>query len=353
MQHLNTHGPASEIARDGFTNIPSFFSTEEVEKVSHEVHRVLNQELALDKGPAQAAEGLRPYYTTASSNSTGAVGSSFLGKSPILDEFATKLFADLRFIDLCNRLVGGNFRIYTFSMRQLTPQSRALGLHQDNFGSLTISIPLNDIGKGLPTTYFVRGSHRFPINIADIVTPLPIRLFGSLLVPHVCRLGDLGIFLNKTFHGTFRGHSKSTVVLINMVSEGFTYNPWSLPAETSYGMNFREAIGETLFMKLGATTGVVQRGGNSFIDTGSYSDGNENPKLLQMALGGRQMLVLPFAQKSQGEDTCLTWKISRGADYSARSVFLSGYLFCLKVVAYAKHALYKLKRGSKEVTPFV
>ena len=68
-----------------------------------------------------------------------------LGKSKLIDNFISELFENKEFRNLCEKLVGKNYKIYTLHFRELNNSTNYLGLHQDAYYQASFQIPLNDI----------------------------------------------------------------------------------------------------------------------------------------------------------------------------------------------------------------
>ena len=119
------------------------------------------------------------------------------------NNFIKKLFLNYEFSSICEKIVGKNFRIFTLSIRQLDNLSTPLQIHQDEFAMLTFTIPLNDISTKDASTSFIPGSHLFNFSILDDFFNIPTFLYNFLTTTYKGKVGDLGLFFNKTFHGTF------------------------------------------------------------------------------------------------------------------------------------------------------
>lgn len=334
--------------RDGFANLSGFFEIERVKELAQEAVAVLEGELeknvAVNLIPSRHPGQLRGYYHLAYFNTTGAVSSSILGKSATIDKFFRELFLNEKFNKICASIAGEKYRIYTFVTRQLTEKSRSLGLHQDDFGTVTLSIPLNNLGADMPTTVFLKNSHKLIVNISNALFPFSLRFFKPLLSPHVSQVGDLGIFFNKTCHGVQRGSTRSAVILIALVAEGgCKYSPWQLPEMTTYGCDFREAIGDVLHSKLSSEGGLVHVDGQSFtaLDNAAGSQFDEvRTVLLHKGFDGRRILVLPTILQSK----LLVAKAMVEKDFSLRNLLVNGYLILMVCVSYVYSFLSKLRK---------
>lgn len=332
----------------GFANVPGFFDVGAIKKISKEAISILGSELKknteINVIPPRNPHELRAYEHVAYLNSTQAISSSLLGKSAIIDELMREIFSDERFNRFCAAIVGERYRIYTLAIRHLTDKSHSLGLHQDDFGTVTLSIPLNDVNADMPTTVFVPKSHKWVVNVSNKLFPFSLRFFKSFITPHVARVGDLGIFFNKTCHGVQSGPRASTVILIALVAEdGCKYAPWKLPEKTTYGRDFREMVGENLHSKLGSTHSLLQVDGQTYTtSTLPFKEeyGGVRTVSLHQGFEGRKIMVLPAALRGK----LLVSKAMTEVDSSLGNLFLNGYFACMVGVSSAYFSLSKLRK---------
>ena len=328
----------SELESNGFSNIPCFFDKDEIKSISEEAAVILEGVDFNEISTQKSNNGLRNYNTNVYYNGVNVLTTSLLGKSKIIDDFMRRFFDDDRLVEMCEKVVGKNFRIYSLGLRQITPNSRALSLHQDSFGIFSLSIPLNDVTSNEGTTLFLPKSHLYPLSISNKLFSVPASFFEFMCTPHLCNLGDLGLFFTKTFHAARKGSRKSTVILIGLVGEeGISYKPWSLPDKTNYGMDFREAVGEKLYSKLGSSEKILKFGDLWFTAADSMGSSHDNkniePVCLHKGFGGRKMLVFPSILNSK--DKRLINRIQVKKLYSIKSIVISCYCavcFALEVI---------------------
>lgn len=210
--------------------------------------------------------GKEPYYDVPIHISPlKKIQGSFLGKDPLLDQFAKKLFEDTRFLELVRAVAGVGYKINTFSLRQASSLTKVDGLHQDGPAQVSFAFLMNDISSSMPTTFFVSGSHRFPKNIFDRMESLPLALYRSLLNPCVGSAGDVCLFFNKTWHGMKPGQGTSTVLMIAFDPVGYEHAPKILPEKTNYGVSFREAVGDKIYSCLNPSEGLVEKDGRYLV----------------------------------------------------------------------------------------
>lgn len=255
-----------DLEKKGYTNFNSFFNKSEIEELSTEVEKIIKEETdshtKRDREPLIDAKAIadrrnnrreKPYHHS-NYASCNTFSSSVAGKSKKIDEFFKNLFSDPRFNFLCEKLVGKEFRIYTFAIRQLDSFSQPLGLHQDSWAQLSFSIPLNDISSKDASTIMIPGSHLFNFPIFDEFFYIPRFLYSFLTTTLKGNVGDLNLFLNKTFHGncvTKKTNKKSTCIHIGLIAEGgHSYTSFIPIEKTNYGTDFRDAVGDEIYKKM-------------------------------------------------------------------------------------------------------
>ena len=252
-----------DLEKKGYTNFNSFFDKGEIEEVATEIEKIIKDETdSYTKRDRENAEAIadrvrnrkeKPYHHS-NYIRKNTFSTSLVGKSEKIDKFFKKLFSDTKFNFLCEKLVGKNYRIYTLAIRQLDSFSQPLGLHQDNWAQLTFSIPLNDISAKDATTIMIPGSHLFNFPILDEFFNIPTFLYSFLTSRLKGKVGDLSLFLNKTFHGncvTKKTNKKSTSIHIALTAEGgYRYTSFIPIEKTNYGTDFRDAVGDEVYKKM-------------------------------------------------------------------------------------------------------
>ncbi len=254
------------LEKKGYTNFNSFFDKSEIEELAIEIEKIIedetNSHTKRDREPLINSKAIadrvrnrreKPYHYS-NYVSCNTFSSSVVGKSKKIDEFFKRLFSEPRFNFLCEKLVGKEFRIYTFAIRQLDSFSQPLGLHQDNWAQLTFSIPLNDISSKDASTIMIPGSHLFNFPIFDEFFKIPRFLFSFLTSTLKGNVGDLSLFLNKTFHGncvTKKTNKRSTCIHIGLIAEGgYTCTSFIPIEKTNYGTDFRDSVGDIIYNKM-------------------------------------------------------------------------------------------------------
>jgi len=281
----------NDLLKNGFTNIDNFFQKDQINIISNEIQRVFlkdrnNKEVNEHKKNINTSKKIyaKRGCVTTSNHFTGPV----LGKSKIIDKFFIKLFDNPEFKSLSEKIVGKNFKIYTLHLRELNNSSKYLGLHQDAYYQASFQIPLNDISKDDSGTCFVSGSHlsKFPLlnQLLSIAEKVSHRFFIFFTKKYQCKVGDFGIFFNKTFHGnTIKKKSKnvSSSILIALNAEGgYNHPPLELPKLNDYKEDFKISIGENLYKRMFSTEDLIEIDNNYFTHLKNIP---ANPKISKIA----------------------------------------------------------------------
>ena len=275
-----------ELAENGHAAIPTFLKKETFDPVSKSALQILANPVSHTALKNRGSE-VSYYHVPAHVSPIKKVQGSFLGKDPVLDQFAKELFENADFLNLLHRVVGKTFKINTFSLRQASSLSQLDGLHQDGRGQVSIAILLNDTTPSMPTTFFVPKSHRFSYDIGDSTEPLPFSLYKPFIVPCTGKGGDVCVFFNKTWHGMQPGNDTSTALLIAFDPAGFEHAPKVLPDTTEYGAPFKLAIGEKLHSYLAGNEGLVKKGDVYCV----AGDPHENERLVDYCLEHPQINI--------------------------------------------------------------
>lgn len=248
----------------GYVNIEGVFETATISKVKLLAEKILsNKTVELQADLKKTKKSWRSYMHSPKKNNNGVLAAPMLGQTEFLDQFANQLFEQPILKRVISEIIGDDFKIYTISIRSLDCQCQPLGLHQDNFGSLTMSIPLQAVTKNSSTTALIPGSHLVSKCISNRLFWIPLFCFKPFLEYHRCEAGDVGFFFNKTFHGVDIKPEYSTAILINLVAAGFAWSPWELPTENNYGKPFKRMLCSSI-SKAMESVGHVQRNGNHF-----------------------------------------------------------------------------------------
>ena len=338
------------LEKNGFTNFSSFFVKNEIDDVAKEIDRILKAETnsysKRDCNERKKPNIKRGYNHTANYARTNTCSSSVAGKSKKIDDFLKNLFSNEKFNNLCERIVGKNYRIYTLAIRQLDSSSKPLGLHQDNFAQVTFTIPLNNISKNEGTTTVLPGSHIFHFPILDEFFNTPSILTNFLINTVQGKVGDLGIFLNKTFHGNCvekNTNKKSTCVHIALTAEGgYQYMPFDRVEKTLYGSDFKVAVGEKIYNKLFSKEDLISSQDNEDNVYYTYLENCSNKaetKIVAKSRSGKSIKALN--QALTREKKHLVDRIFLKKSYSPLKLFISLYI---ESISQLKKIILKTKR---------
>lgn len=350
---INYKNEILDLKKNGFTNFSSFFDKDEIKEVVDEVKKIITDETnsyskrkhepevsfaVIDSMKRNRME--RPYHHS-NYVRTNTFSSSIVGKSKKVDNFFKKLFSDPRFNFLCEKLVGKKYRIFTLAIRQLDNSSKPLGLHQDNWAQLTFSIPLNDIAGKDATTIIIPGSHLFDYSILDEFFNLPISLYNFFASSLKGKVGDLGIFLNKAFHGNCvqkKTNKKSTCIHIALVADGgYSYMPFVPIEKTNYGDDFKNAVGNIIYEKMFSKGDLIINENRNFTYLENCSSKVET-KIFASSNSGRAVRALD--QVTTKEKKHLIDEIFIKKNYSL--LHLPQYIH-IRIIIYLKKIYRKIK----------
>ena len=262
----------------GYVNVEGVFESNAISKVKLLANELLSNETNLVSADEKnTKKPWRSYMHSPKKNTNGVLSAPMLGQTQFLDKFSNQLFEQPVLKNIISKIVGKDFKIYTISIRSIDHQCLPLGLHQDNFGSLTMSIPLQEVTKNSSTTAFIPGTHLVSKCISNKLFWIPLIFFKPFLEYHRCEVGDVGFFFNKTFHGVDIKPEYSTAILINIVAAGYSWTPWELPKQNNYGKPFKKMLDNSISAGLDSD-GNVHHGGSNFFSR-KFSTKNSESKV--------------------------------------------------------------------------
>ena len=280
MTHM-TEKDLADLKKSGFINIKNFFSKKEISNLLSETESIYPNTKYIAKGDNQdksqkgnmESPTRKMTYLTKGICNNGIFYGPILGCSKLIDTFMKRLFNYEHFEEICSTLVGKNFKIFGFGYRALNPEAERLMLHQDNFFQVTFQIPLHDIKKNDHSTCFVEGSHLSRFSLLDkmfggLSKYLPKFFWKHCYKKYTAEIGDLSIFLNKTYHGTEinKNQNSSKSILLAVSAEGgYLHNKIYMPPEkTYYNEDFKLSIGEKIYNRLFDTHYLINFKGKYF-----------------------------------------------------------------------------------------
>lgn len=203
----------NDLKRDGFANGGGLVFDESE-------RRELAQLLA---DAYRKMESGHPYFIAGEHGNGGLRGLPEL--HPRIAELLNRLITEPRVRAIIEEILGPTYKIWQIDLKRTAPGDRGLYLHQDARGQLNIAVMLSDNLNGDGATAFLPGSHLVPARIAELGAQIPARLvnwMAPLLARLSGRAGDIGFFLNRTWHGRFANTSNAThdVILIALFPAG-------------------------------------------------------------------------------------------------------------------------------------
>jgi putative 2OG-Fe(II) oxygenase len=136
-----------------------------------------------------------------------------LGVDAELDLAVEEILAAPAIVELLDRGVGADRRLWYAQLRWAEPGGDEYLLHQDVFGELGLCIYLSDHPDSEGSMAFWPGSHRWP-RALEILPPLEPRFVKGRVVAIDGVAGDVCVFLNKTWHGRTSARGKSRLVML-------------------------------------------------------------------------------------------------------------------------------------------
>jgi putative 2OG-Fe(II) oxygenase len=136
-----------------------------------------------------------------------------LGVNEDFDRVINGLFNLTGLVDLLQRVLGAEFRLWHMLIRRSEPGAKNLVLHQDLPGEVGLAIFLDDVPDGLGSTCFVRGSHRWP-RLFQTNTHIDPKWMKIGLQHAQGKAGDGYLFYNQTWHGVANSkeHVRTAIV---------------------------------------------------------------------------------------------------------------------------------------------
>jgi len=157
----------------------------------------------------------------------------------------------------------------------------------------------------------------------------PFGLYSRLVTKFTAKLGDLGIFLNGTWHGLAPGKGTGSIILLNLsLEEGAPAKQWLLPEKTEYGDSFKEVIGENIYNRMSFPATLIKKYGRTYsLTKNSRKVENIEPNLLASSITGRKDFVVKSLIDKP--DRRLIDRILFKRKYNLRSILLLAYFFML------------------------
>ena len=243
------------ILDNGFGTLSGVLSSEKSELLSKKCKEILlsNYEFSgiSEDSPKSGIAAQGKIYDNSKTNHRPAYntkGRPFIGISKTVDDLVEDILTHDHVKNTLVSFLGGNYKIFTCSIRQASHLSDFVGLHQDAPYQFSIAVFLNDIDRTNPTTVFYTNTHNIRFNFADKFEAFNTSYFKNL-IPATGKKGDIVFFLNKTLHGmqaSLNAVDDSSVLLMCFHPSGYPYTPWRLPNKSMYSSSFISGLGPEL-----------------------------------------------------------------------------------------------------------
>ncbi len=137
----------------------------------------------------------------------------FLGQSPQLDQAIESVIKMPAVEEILLATLGSNYKLFLIQIRQATPFSDCLRIHQDRPGQTTLQILLDDVPTTAGSTVVISGSSNWPriINSFPLIKPKYIMPYLKTLTG---KKGDIWLFSPTMWHGRHRSNERSQTVLM-------------------------------------------------------------------------------------------------------------------------------------------
>jgi non-haem Fe2+, alpha-ketoglutarate-dependent halogenase len=157
---------------------------------------------------------------------------------PEIAKLIDKVVSNAEVRSILQSVLGLNYKIAQINLRRSYPGDEGLSLHQDAPGQVNLWIFLSGNSSGDGTTSFLPGSNHIFERARNLRLEVPAALFALLrflIVPFTGRLGDIGFYFNRTWHGRFANRSNNIedVIGVSFFPEGASmdlgppYDKWS------------------------------------------------------------------------------------------------------------------------------
>ncbi len=156
--------------------------------------------------------------------SNALVIDNLVGIESRLDYLLTNLITHKRVKVVLTAVLGDNYKVWQITARRSIPGDTGLYLHQDSPGETGLSFLLSDNINGDGATAFLPKSHKLQ-RWSRKISWSSVSISSPFLSPLRGRIGDLGIFFNRTWHARLKNKSNKThdVLLISFFPSGVPY----------------------------------------------------------------------------------------------------------------------------------
>ncbi|MDD4975470.1 MAG: phytanoyl-CoA dioxygenase family protein [Bacteriovorax sp.] len=216
---METQSCIQQIKFNGFVNVgQDVLTKEDVKELSSRAKNIFNN--------------LNPNHCDYLKAGAGAGGVRCIVEHDFkLAEIANKIVTHPEIKKTLEAILGVDYKIWQINFRRSLPGDQGLQLHQDGKGQLNLCVLLDDNLNGDGATSFFSQTHLIRKRTKELKVELDPKLFKTvkfLIKPFSGHMGDLGIFLNRTWHGRF---PNKTNIPHDILMIGF------FPANTDYRLS--------------------------------------------------------------------------------------------------------------------
>jgi putative 2OG-Fe(II) oxygenase len=206
-----------EYIKSGCVKLPHLLNSKIIEVLEKESKILLKGELQTCQTALNILEQ-NEWQDVLFTNHQGIViRHNFLGQSPQLDQ-AIEFVITIPVIEkILEESLGSNYKLWLIQIRQASPLSGCLRMHQDRPGQTTLQILLDDVPSFMGSTVILPGSNIWPrvINSFPFVRPKYILPYLKALTG---KKGDIWLFSPTMWHGRYESDKRSqTVLMISFV----------------------------------------------------------------------------------------------------------------------------------------
>jgi putative 2OG-Fe(II) oxygenase len=228
--------PTTKINADGFTLVPQVVDAGTTGDLLAAGLAILDRpDLRFVDYPAHRNGSVWKCGTVSSPGVRIAV--DVLGVDPRIDRAVEAVLSHPAMTELLTEMLGRGMRLTQVTIREAQAGDQPLSYHQDSDGEVGIGVLLLDCANEEGTTSFIKGSHRIPATIRELlVMPrLDTRLVPSGLVsPGAGRAGDAIVFYNRTWHArhALRRNPRQVALMMSLFPSGKPYHFHEIDRET-------------------------------------------------------------------------------------------------------------------------
>lgn len=158
--------------------------------------------------------------------------------NPEIAKLIDKVVSNTEVRIILQSVLGSNYKIAQINLRRSYRGDEGLSLHQDAPGQVNLVILLSENISGDGATSFLPGTNHIFERVKDLKLGVPPALYALLrfiIVPFTGKLGDIGFYFTRTWHGRFANKSNNIdgQIGVSFLPEGSSmdlrppYDKWS------------------------------------------------------------------------------------------------------------------------------